>query len=229
MNGSRGGEARTTKRSDSLRRPRSSAASSSVQPDRTTGGSPLDISGQVPRGWGWAQRIAEQALVHSQKGLCVMSYSGLPETSNFRSGTVGKRAREPRSRAALQRRFRDAPMPNPSGERPRELSPEDSRNSRVRLADGPQRHPRLQRAWTRRPYRRLLDSEARVRGFRRGVCRGSLRSMLHRSPREFGRESSLWTLEMAAEVAFEGQIAACSTSPAASIFVWEPSCCSGNY
>jgi len=31
----------------------------------------------------------------------------------------------------------------------------------------------------------------------------SLREMLHRSPREFGRESSLWTLEMAAEVAFE--------------------------
>src|SRR5918993_2558632 len=31
----------------------------------------------------------------------------------------------------------------------------------------------------------------------------SLRQMLHRSPREFGRNSSLWTLEMAAEVAFE--------------------------
>ncbi len=30
----------------------------------------------------------------------------------------------------------------------------------------------------------------------------SLREMLHRSPREFGYESSLWTLEMAAEVAF---------------------------
>lgn len=30
-----------------------------------------------------------------------------------------------------------------------------------------------------------------------------LRGMLHRSPREFGRESSLWTLEMAADVAFE--------------------------
>jgi hypothetical protein len=27
--------------------------------------------------------------------------------------------------------------------------------------------------------------------------------MLHRCPREFGYESSLWTLEMAAEVAFE--------------------------
>jgi transposase len=31
----------------------------------------------------------------------------------------------------------------------------------------------------------------------------ALRSMLHRPPREFGRESSLWTLEMAADVAFE--------------------------
>jgi hypothetical protein len=30
-----------------------------------------------------------------------------------------------------------------------------------------------------------------------------LREMLHRSPREFGHDSSLWTLEMAAEVAFE--------------------------
>jgi transposase len=31
----------------------------------------------------------------------------------------------------------------------------------------------------------------------------ALREMLHRSPREFGRNSSLWTLSMAAEVAFE--------------------------
>jgi transposase len=30
-----------------------------------------------------------------------------------------------------------------------------------------------------------------------------LRELLHRSPREFGRETSLWTLEMAAEVSFE--------------------------
>jgi hypothetical protein len=31
----------------------------------------------------------------------------------------------------------------------------------------------------------------------------ALREMLHRSPREFGYETSLWTLEMAAEIAFE--------------------------
>jgi transposase len=30
-----------------------------------------------------------------------------------------------------------------------------------------------------------------------------LKEMLHRSPREFGKETSLWTLEMAAEVSFE--------------------------
>jgi transposase len=30
-----------------------------------------------------------------------------------------------------------------------------------------------------------------------------LREMLHRSPREFGYDTSLWTLEMAAEVSFE--------------------------
>ena len=31
----------------------------------------------------------------------------------------------------------------------------------------------------------------------------ALRGLLHRCPREFGHQSSLWTLEMAAEVAFE--------------------------
>jgi transposase len=31
----------------------------------------------------------------------------------------------------------------------------------------------------------------------------ALRGLLHRSPREFGYQTSLWTLEMAAEVAFE--------------------------
>jgi uncharacterized protein (DUF2342 family) len=30
--------------------------------------------------------------------------------------------------------------------------------------------------------------------------------MLHRSPREFGYETSLWTLEMAAEAAFEARL-----------------------
>ena len=34
----------------------------------------------------------------------------------------------------------------------------------------------------------------------------ALREMLHRSPREFGYETSLWTLAMAAEAAFEARL-----------------------
>src|SRR5215207_4839388 len=34
-------------------------------------------------------------------------------------------------------------------------------------------------------------------------ARRSLRELLHRSPREFGKETSLWTLKEAAEVSFE--------------------------
>ena len=34
----------------------------------------------------------------------------------------------------------------------------------------------------------------------------ALRGMLHRSPREFGYETSLWTLQMAAEAAFEARL-----------------------
>jgi transposase len=34
----------------------------------------------------------------------------------------------------------------------------------------------------------------------------ALRELLHRSPRELGRQTSLWTLSMAAEVAFEEEI-----------------------
>jgi transposase len=57
---------------------------------------------------------------------------------------------------------------------------------------------------------RGLDS-LRARSSRPGKTRDAfdeesaeaLREMLHRSPREYGRESSLWTLAMAADVAFE--------------------------
>ncbi len=40
-----------------------------------------------------------------------------------------------------------------------------------------------------------------------------LREMLHRSPREFGYESSLWTLKMAAEAAFEEGLTEKRVSP----------------
>jgi hypothetical protein len=63
--------------------------------------------------WGLVLR-GRVLLVHHQRGLCVMGYSGLHETSNLCTGTVEKGARTAPSRAAIQRRFRDAPLPDPS-------------------------------------------------------------------------------------------------------------------
>jgi hypothetical protein len=117
-----------------------------------------------------------------------MSYSSFHETSNICPGIVRQGARETRDGAARRRRFRPSPVLDPSGERPREVSSEDRPRPRVRFANGEERHPSLQRAWPRDPHAESAEA---------------LREMLHRSPREFGRESSLWTLEMAADVAFE--------------------------
>ncbi len=110
-------------------------------------------------------------LVHSQRGLCVMGYSVRYETSNLCSGTLGRGARTHRSRAALERRLRDAPLPDPSCERRRKISPEDSQKPRMRLANGQERHPSLQREGPRRPHPWLLSAQARACRLRRGECR----------------------------------------------------------
>ena len=52
----------------------------------------------------------------------------------------------------------------------------------------------------------LIPSASRPKGTRAVFDENraeQLREMLHRSPREFGRDSSLWTLRMAAQVAFD--------------------------
>ena len=101
-----------------------------------------------------------------------MGYSFLHETSNLCSGTVEKGARTARSRAALQRCLRDAPLPDPPGERPRRVSSEDSPKPRMRLANGQERHPRLQREGPRRPHPWLLSPEASTRRLRPEERRG---------------------------------------------------------
>src|SRR5215210_4933613 len=112
-------------------------------------------------------------LVHTQRGLCVMGYSSFHETSNICPEIVGKGARMPRSRAALQGDFRDASLPDTARQRPRQLAAQDSRESRVRLADGSQRHPRLQREGLGCAHRWLLDSKARVPRLRRELGRAA--------------------------------------------------------
>jgi hypothetical protein len=66
-----------------------------------------------------AAKAAVGWLVRPQRGSCVMGYSCRHETSNLCPRTVEKRARTARSRAALQRCLRDAPLPDPSGQRAR--------------------------------------------------------------------------------------------------------------
>ncbi len=75
------------------------------------------------------------------------------------------------------------------------------------FADGQERHPRLQRASAASaPCSRAGSSRPRrtqEAAFDERGAEAALREMLHRSPRELGRDSSLWTLAMAAEVSFE--------------------------
>ena len=39
-----------------------------------------------------------------------------------------------------------------------------------------------------------------------------MQDLLHRSPREFGQDRGLWTLELAAQISFEQGITACKVS-----------------
>ena len=75
----------------------------------------------------------------------------------------------------------------------------------MRLPDAQERHPRdfderglgaLLVAGSSRPRRTQA-------AFDKKSAEQQLREMLHRSPREFARDTSLWTLEMAAQVSFE--------------------------
>jgi hypothetical protein len=109
----------------------------------------------------------------------------------------------PRSRAALQGDFRDASLPDTARQRPRQLAAQDSRESRVRLADGVRN---AIRTFNEKGLDALIAGSSTPKRVYPAFDANSaerLRGMLHRSPREFGYETSLWTLEMAAEAAFE--------------------------
>ena len=75
----------------------------------------------------------------------------------------------------------------------------------LRLSDGgPHRHKALQRGRTRRgPAHTLFKAKYDPRRLRRGTGRTLARDASPHSPREFGKGTSLWTLELAAEVSFE--------------------------
>ena len=72
----------------------------------------------------------------------------------------------------------------------------DSQTARTaikRFDEGGIREALYKRSSRPKKIRAAFDGERAVR----------LREMLHRSPREFGKDTSLWTLALAAEVSFE--------------------------
>jgi transposase len=124
------------------------------------------------------------------------------ENSNLRTFAVGRRARKSRKRAALEKHFHHAPITDAPGEFPGERAPKIALNlgcasQTVRDAIHDFNHRALdaldRKSSRPRKTRDAFDEKGAER----------LRGMLHRSPREFGRSSSVWTLEMAADVAFE--------------------------
>ena len=132
-----------------------------------------------------------------------MSYSSAHETSNLRTYAFKEGAQSSGGRVALQRCLRPQALPDPSGQFKGRACASDSRKSRVRLTDGAQRHPRLQRAWPCCLDARLLASQGGPRRLRRGRGRVPEADAPPPAPSEFGKEGAFWTLAMAAEVSFE--------------------------
>jgi hypothetical protein len=77
-------------------------------------------------------------------------------------------------------------------------------STRLQPPDGAQRHPRLQREGAPQALRQGSKRPRTVhRAFQGPEQAEALRELLHHKPRKFGKGTSLWTLELAAEVSFE--------------------------
>src|SRR4051812_914426 len=132
-----------------------------------------------------------------------MSYSSAHENSNLCTYAFKEGARGFGGRAALLRCLRAASLPDPSGQRPRRTGPSDSRKPRV---CGSQTVRNAIHDFNERGLVALTPGSSRPREVHSAFDEGeaeSLRQMLHHRPREFGKEGTFWTLEMAAFVSFE--------------------------
>ena len=95
------------------------------------------------------------------------------ENSNLRRSVVGKGAPAPSQRTALQRRFHDAPRPDPPSKLRGRARSEDRLKPRMRFANGSRCHKRLQREGIRLPARQVFaPQEKNPRGLRRAKRRG---------------------------------------------------------
>jgi transposase len=128
-----------------------------------------------------------------------MSYGSRHETPNLRTFAVARGARGSHRRAALQRRLlvlrrSQILLASSRGESPPEIA--------ASLGCGSQTVRNAIHDFNQRGLDALAPGSSRPKRTRAAFDEESaeaLREMLHRSPREFGYDTSLWTLEMAAE------------------------------
>src|SRR5215208_2141001 len=98
-------------------------------------------SSRVVNVWNIVGSVFPLSLVHIQSRFRFMSYSNGHETSDLHSQAFQGRARTARSRAALERRFRLAPLPDAFGEFEGRRGPANSQELGLRSANGARRHP----------------------------------------------------------------------------------------
>src|SRR3712207_8834504 len=102
-----------------------------------------------------------------------MGYDGFHETTNLCPPAFTEREGATGGRSALQRRLRPASLPDSVSECSRRTPTTDSPLFGLRVADGAQRHPRVQPERSQSPHTWLLKTQAHPRRFRRGECRCS--------------------------------------------------------
>jgi hypothetical protein len=142
------------------------------------------------------------ALYHTPSSLNYLaSYTTTCSSAN--SGD-GRSSLEKASKgSALQRHFHHAPIANAPRQFLRRARPEDRLEN---LGCAPQTVREAIHDFNGRGLLALQAKSSRPKRTRDAFGRKSaeqLREMLHRSPREFGYQSSLWILAMASEAAFE--------------------------
>jgi transposase len=140
--------------------------------------------------------------MHLQDRFRTVSYGKSHETSYLRTFVFGKGARAAGSRIALQRHFHFAPFADAPGEFEGDEVPQIAEN----LGCGQQTVREAIHDFNQRGLAALEAGSSRPKRTRAAFDENSaeaLREMLHRCPREFGYDTSLWTLEMAAQMSFE--------------------------
>src|ERR671914_546506 len=103
---------------------------------------------------------------------------------------------------ALVRCLRPAPLPNSPGQRQRGTGPPDCPPLGLRRPDRPQRYLGLPPRWPGRSEPSSSRPHTTRTAFP-GEKADQLRTLLHQSPRTFDKPTSLWTLELAAQVSFQ--------------------------